>query len=531
MVLQKTDKTELSDKDILKYIADYELNTVPHLNDLWEYYKGKNVKISNRERPNPNNPDNKIIVSYGRKIVNTYVGYGYRSKYISYKPNIKKTEQEINNDEMDDPAYVEPDPVEKVYTNEMQILYNSNNEHIKTNRAGRNIAIFGLSYELLYMDSEYDPNATANNSIPKFFTVDPREMICLYDYSPEPKIIIGIRYYKLSDIEYKVEVYYKDRIERYVRYRTETNNTIGEWQLKKDAIPEYQNYFTDVPIIAFYRGDEMQSIIENILTLVDAYDVLMSDSMNEFDRFAFAYLIMKKFSLSNPIDKKDPAKLNATIKNIKQAKIFEGLDKDADIKFLTKDIPTAFINYMADKLKMEIHLQSHVPDFTTLTGALSGAAIDRLLFDFENLVSSDEADFDVALIRRGKLITDLLLKMKRSSIPVDSDFATMINISHKRNLPLDRNSFAMMAVQLVNGGFSRRMIVSQMPEDMVSDVEAELKWEKEEQDALTGPLDNSMNFGNSDVNNPSANEQKQIDDLVAGGMNEQDAKDQVMGGN
>jgi hypothetical protein len=107
----------------------------------------------------------------------------------------------------------------------------------------------------------------------------------------------------------------------------------------------------------------------------------------------------------------------------------------------------------------------------------------------------------------------------------------MINISHKRNLPLDRNSFAMMAVQLVNGGFSRRMIVSQMPEDMVPDVEAELKEEKEEQDALTGTLDNNMDFGSSDINTPSADEQKQINDLVAGGMNEQDAKDQVMGGN
>jgi SPP1 family phage portal protein len=521
MVLQKTSKIVLTSDDILKYIEDYECKTVPHLNDLWEYYKGKNVSITNRKATDPNNPNNKVIISYGRKIITTYTGYGYRPKYITYKPNIKKTEEEINNDEMNDPNYIEPDPVEKVFTNEIQIIFNTNNEHIKTNRAGRNLAIFGFGYELLYIDSEYDNKELNNKVVPKFFTVDPREMICLYDYSPEPKIIVGIRYYKIDDLTYKVEVYYKDRTERYIRYKEKSNN---KWLLKPDENSVSINMFTEIPIIAFYRGDEMQSVIENILTTIDSYDVLMSDSMNEFDRFAFAYMLFKKLSLTNPIDKKDPTKMAEALKDLKRRRVFEGLDKDADVKFLTKDIPTAFIEYMSKQLRDQIHAQSHVPDFTTLTGALSGAAIDRLLFDFENLVSSDEADFDCALIQRGKLITDLLIKLNR--IPQDSDFATMINISHKRNLPLDRNSFAMMAVQLVNGGFSRRMIVSQMPEDMVPDVEAELKEEEEEQNAMTGG-DNL--FGNIETQ-PSEDEQKQIDDLVASGINEQDAIDQVMGG-
>jgi SPP1 family phage portal protein len=502
MTLQKTSKIVLTNEDILKYIQDYEIKTVPRLNDLWEYYKGKNVKITNRKTPDPNNPDNKIIVSYGRKIVTTYTGYGYRPKYITYKPNIKKTEEQINSNEMhvSDATTNIPDPVEKVYTNEIQIIYNSNNEHIKTNRAGRNIAIFGFSYELLYVDSEYQLNDGQLNTLvaPKFFTVDPREMVVLYNYDPEPKIIMAIRYYKISDNEYKVEVYYKNMVERYVRYRDETNNTVNEWRLKADIEnPSTINFFSGIPVVAFYRGDEMQSIMENVLTLIDSYDVLISDSMNEFDRFAFAYLIMKRISLTNPQSKKDPITTSNALKELKRRRVFEGLDKDSDVKFLTKDIPTEFIEYMASKLKEEIHLQSHVPDFTTLTGALSGAAIDRLLFDFENLVSSDEADFDVALIRRGELITDFLVKLGRLS--KDSDFATMINISHKRNLPLDRNSFATMAQLLVNGGFSRRMIVSQMPEDMVPDVEAELEEEKKEYVAMNG-ADNLYNnideFGN-----------------------------------
>jgi SPP1 family phage portal protein len=491
MTLQKTNKAILTNEEILKYISDYEINTVKHLDDLWEYYKGKNVKITERKIPDNNNPDNKVIASYGRKIVTTYTGYGYRPKYITYKPNVKKTNTEIENTE-NDLSNEKTDPVEKKFCNEIQNIYKYNNEHIKTNRAGRNLGIFGFNYELLYIDSEYDKKELTNKAVPKFFTVDPRQMVVLYNYDPEPKIIIAIRFYPMNKNEYKVEVYYKDNMIPYIRYREETNNNVNEWKLKTDG-KVMPNYFNDVPVIAFYRGDEMQSIIENVLSLIDAYDVLMSDSMNEFDRFAFAYLIMKNISLTNPIDKKDPVKAAAALEKVKRRRIFEGLDKDSDIHFLTKDIPTQFIEYMARKLKEEIHLQSHVPDFTLLTGALSGAAIDRLLFDFENLVSSDEADFDVALIRRGEMITDYLIKM--NAIPRDSDFSMMINIMHKRNLPLDKNMYATLAYTLTTAGFSRKMIISQMPEDMVSDVEDELAEEEKERNDMVGIDGTSLNEG------------------------------------
>lgn len=490
MLLQKTTKTVLSSEDILKYISDYEAKTVPHLTDLWEYYKGKNVKILARKPPDQNNPDNKIVVSYARKLITTWTGYGARPKYITYKANIKKTSEEIEEDENIVEVKLE-EPTEKIYTNEIQNIYNANNETIKTNRAWRNIGIFGMAYELLYIDSDTDITDTEmpNKVMPKFITVDPREMIVLYDYSPEPKIVCGIRYYKLEDDTYKVEVYYNDHTETYIRKRKDQLSK--DWVLVRDQ-PNTINPYKKVPIITYYLGNEMQSIFENILSLIDAYDVLFSDSMNEFDRFAFAYLIMKKFGLTSPTDKKDPVKSADTIKQVKRRRVFEHLDKDADIRFLTKDIPTAFIEYMGKQLREQIHLQSHIPDFTLLTGALSGAAIDRLLFDFENLVSSAEADFDTGLIKRGEMITDLMISLKR--MPNDYDFSTMINIQHKRNLPLDRNSFAQLSLTLSSAGYSRRMIVSQMPEDMVPDVEQELREEKKEQLAMIGS-ENLFNEG------------------------------------
>lgn len=505
MTIKKTEKERLSPQDILKYISDYEHIDVPHLNELWEYYKGKNVKIKNRKAPDPNSPDNRLTISYGRKLVNTYTGYGYRPKYITYNPNIKS--KDFNEDVNIYDGSMEPPKEsveEKKYLKEIQAVFNVNNEHIKTNRAGRNTAIFGFAYELAYIDSEFKPmnDALPLKAIPKFFTVDPREMIVLYDYSPEPKKKIAIRYIKLDssdDVSYRnsvveefrsksnkeesdrylVEVYYRDRVEVYYRERKDKDSQ--GWILRSagETLP---NFFGEVPVVAFYMGDEMQSIMENVLTLIDAYDILFSDSMNEFDRFAFAYLIMKRFGITSPIDKKDPNKVSNALQLLKRRRVFENLEKDADIKFLTKDIPTPFIQYMAKEIREQIHIQSHIPDFTSekMNGA-SGIAIQRLMFDFENLVSSAEADFDIGLYERIKLITNILTKLG-----VTSGYPEMITISHKRNVPLNTIEFAQTAMIMSNAGFSRRSIVGIMPEDIIPNIEKELEYEEIENATLTG---------------------------------------------
>lgn len=479
MQIMKTEKETLTESEILDVIWNYEKKEVPELDKYWEYYKGKNVSIIKRKKADPNNPDNKLIVSYGRKLINTYTGYGYRPRYISYHPNIKIEDIDFE-DESDEKESTSS--VEKYYLSQIKAIFEVNNEHIKTNRAGRNTAIFGLSYEVLYIDREFDiyDKDFYLKAVPKFFTVDPRELILLYDYDPEPKPKIGIRFFKMDSVnKYKVEVYYKDEIIEYLRERKdEYDNT---WTLTR--IQSYPNYFEEIPIIAYYMGDEIQSIMSNVLTLIDAYDVLFSDSMNEFDRFAFAYLVMKKISLTNPIDKKDPTKFSSILELIKKRRVFEGLDKDADIKFLTKDIPTSFIQYMAKEIREQIHIQSHIPDFTNekMNGA-SGIAIQRLMFDFENLVSSAEADFDIGLYNRIALITHVMKKLK-------NDFygsPEMIRINHKRNVPLNTLEFAQTAMIMSNAKFSRRAIVGIMPEDIIPNVEKELQYEKEEEENLLG---------------------------------------------
>lgn len=498
MKIWKTDKEVLTPKDILGYIVEYEKKVIPSYNKLWDYYTGKNTKISSRKAPDPNNPDNIIPIPYGRKIVTTFTGYAYRPKYITYKPT--EAEWEANMSENSTPKDI-VDSGEgwkgnyKFYA-ELMHNFKINDEHIKSSRAGRNTAIFGVSYELFYLDGK----PTTNDKLPikaevKFFSVDPREIILLYDTSSEPKKKVAIRFYQVSDELYKVEVYYKEKIEL---YDMKVNSSMQEANTPAFQSSSYSesyasdekymikrigteiNYFGEIPVVAFYMGDEMTGLINPVIPLIDAYDTLISDSMNEFDRFAHAYLIMKQFGITDPTKKKEPGAVSRALQMLKRYRLFEYLGKDADIKFLTKDIPTGFIDYMSAFIQKQIHIQSHVPDFAVekFSGA-SGIAIQRLLFDFENVVSSAEADFDIALYERIRLISIIYEKLGRASgTPED------IVISHKRNTPLNLMEFAQTASIMKGAGFSSYLIADIMPDDIVPNIEEELRRQKEEREAI-----------------------------------------------
>lgn len=462
MGLLKTDKDVFTKEDILESIRIYERDEVPRLTELWEYAKGRNVHIKERKSPDngANNPDNRIPISYGKKIVNTYTGYALRPRYTTYKASSEVgTEAQENVQE---------------YMSQLQSIFNKNKEHLKTSKAGKNAAIFGRSYEIVYIDGEFsvEEKGISLKAVPRFFSVDPRELILFYDFSSEPKKKIGIRFYLVADNLYKVEIYYKDKTELWERYRDDESN---EWKLR--FIDSSPHFFEEVPIAAYYFGDDHVGILESVLPLIDAYDVLISDSMNEFDRFAYAYLVMKKFGLTDQTKKKDSSSFSQALRFLKFFRVFEWVPADADIKFLTKDIPTDFLRFMSDFLKEQIHIQSHVPDFTNREmSAMSGIAIQRLLFDFENVVSSAEAEFDVGLDERMSLITEILLKINKGK----NWNTEMIIISHKRNLPLDLKQFAEVAEIMKRAGFSKYLCADIMPDDVIPNVEEELERQRKE---------------------------------------------------
>ncbi len=471
MGLMKTSKTHLTNDEILSYIANYEATDVVEMNTLWSYYLGKNTKIKSRKKPDPNNPSYNLSVSYGRKLITTYTGYGWRPGYTSYKLS-KKDESVEEEDNIDVDALTVSD---KTMQN-LEDIFKKNKENIKTNRMGRNTAICGKHYELVYFDGELDEKLKVK-ALPKWIAIDPREMILLYNFDPDPKKVIAIHFYKIQEGWYKVEVIYPDQIEFYDR---KLDNDNGKWVLTTEKANK-QNYLKRIPVPAYYFGDEMSGIIRSVKDLIDAYDILVNDALAEFDRFAHAYLVMKKFGLTDAMKKKEPGVFDKALKLLKFRRVFEWVPADADIKFLTKDIPFQFIKFMTDLIREQIHIQSHVPDFTSekMGGDLSGTAVERLMFDFENVVSSAEADADVGLMERIELITE---GMKYAGIPAPNPWD--ITIAHKRNFRINLKEYADTALVLKNTGFSMYSITDWMPDEFIPNTRLELARQKKEADEL-----------------------------------------------
>ena len=139
MELLRSDKDRFDTKEIEQWIELYENQYVKGAEgyaNLWQYFLGNNPPILARQDPEPGNPGNKTPVAYGRKIVNTFTGYAYRPGYIRYSSD-------------DNEAYMA----------DMQRVFDDNQEPIMTQRAGRNTGIYGLAYELMYVEG-VDSNST-----------------------------------------------------------------------------------------------------------------------------------------------------------------------------------------------------------------------------------------------------------------------------------------------------------------------------------------------------------------------------------
>jgi len=431
--MTKTNLTDgrLTDDQIVEYIKFFSST---YFAENEKYYKGENPTITNRDSPDNTgeSPNNKVPVSYARKIINTVVGYMYKPGLIFYNSEKDKALDELHK------------------------IFNLNNEPLKSAQIGKQASLYGAGYELHYTDEK---------SQSRFCKINEREIIPLYDYSIEPQLIAAIRFYnvKESDGEVtKIHVYYPD--------------TIHNCQMTKGGggfkhIDETAHYYKQIPLVVYRNNEDEIGDFDTVKKLIDAYDVLMSDSLNEFDRFAWAYLILKGLTLETD----DEAE------NIKLKKIFE-VPIEGAVDFLTKDIPHDFIQFMSELIRKEIHKQTHVPDFldNAQTGdSLSGVAISKLLYDFEFIAATKEAYFKEGLQKRIELI-NAVLGIKSGKDAASGDVQIIMN----RNIPQNDKENAEIYGMLDGKGFSRETLMGRFANFVESPADELKKFEEEQGDSI-----------------------------------------------
>lgn len=409
-------ETELTAAIVKKLIDNHKQYDMPRLQKLEDYYLAKN-EILKRQMADPSKPNNKISNPYANYITDTLTGY-FMGEPVTYSSLDEKALEELN------------------------LIFEYNDEADENVELARSCSIYGVGYEMMYIDEE--------GSV-RFKRLDAKECIPIYDDTIENDLLYVIRYYLDKDIITDKTFMYIEVISRTDVSRYRANDTGANMEL----IESRPHYFGIVPI-AIYKNNEAETgDFENVISLIDAYDKLESDSLNDFEYFCDAYLALIGFTA----DTEDVAEM-------KQNRVIL-LDKDTDAKWLIKDEQDSTVENLKIRIDKDIHKFSKCPNLSdeNFAANASGVAIKYKLVGTENLISVKERKFKKGLQRRLELIS-LIQGVKLAGF----DWRA-IDITFTRNLPSNDTEIAEIVNKLSNV-VSKETLLAQIP--FVEDVQTEL---------------------------------------------------------
>ena len=404
------------------------------LQNYWNYYIG-NQKIMRKQASDIGKPCNRVMTNYCYNIVQNYKGY--------------LTGIDI--------AYTSDQELDMVFD-----VLNYNDCHTVDSQLLQDALIYGVAYEIAYIDEEGNQ---------RFKTLNPMTCFPIYDNTLNQDLKYAVRLYMDDLIEkdsYIVEVYSDKWVRTY-------KSTMGFKSF--NLIKEEPHYFGMVPITVFQLNENRKSIFDQIITLQDAYNELLSAEVDDFQSFADAYLVLKGMMGTDPEDLADMKRNRALL-----------LDSDADASYLTKNISDTQIENMLNNINDAIHKIANSPDFNDeKLLAQSGIAMRYKLVGFENASSAIEAEMRKALQRRIELICAIANLKGSESVWRD------IKIIFTRNLPTNLTETAQV-VNSLRGLVSDQTLLSLLP--FITDTQAEMDRLAEEKQANYSLYSNSFPTGN-----------------------------------
>ena len=394
------------------------MNDLPRLLELENYYNTKN-KIINRTMADPAKPNNKIANPYASYITDTLTGY-FVGEPITYNSNDKTLLQDLS------------------------MIFEYNDEADENMELAKNASIFGVAYEMLYFSEE--------DKMIRFKPLSPKEVIPIFDKSVEGNLLAVIRYYDdynvVEDKTYTIiEVIDAVGVSRY--QSTKGSNTLT-------LLENYPHYFGMVPVAIYKNNEEERGDFEPVISLIDAYDTMESDSVNDFAYFVDCYLALYGFTAEAE-----------DVQKMKENRILL-MDEGTSAEWLVKNSNDTTIENMKNRLDADIHKFAKCPNLADKEFAsnASGIAIKFKTLGTENLVAIKERKFKRGLQQRLELMSMI------SSVLREGFDWRAIDIVFTRNLPSNDVDIANM-VNSLRDIVSDETLLAQIP--FVDDVQAEIE--------------------------------------------------------
>ena len=426
--------TDISSTDItpeiaVKYIKRHQQEELPRLLSLQDYYDGRHP-IRYRHKQSDNLCNNRLTTNHASYIADFSSAYLLGSP-VSYTGN---DAQEVF------------DALRKA------------DSATQDAALALDCAIFGQAFDMVYMSDDDQP-------CPKLARLSPLNTFVVYDDTVEQAPVFAVYYFPVHDDNGACIGY---------RCTTQTDRLIYDFDattsMTVSAVNDVrEHYFGMVPINEIYNNGRRRGDFEAVLSLIDAYNLLQSDRVNDKEQFVNALLIIKGASLGDDDDDKI-----ATIEALKAHGVMEIPGDGADAYYLVRQFDENNVEVLKRSICDDIHKISCVPDMTdeNFAANASGVAMKYKLLGLEQLTKTKERYFSEGLRYRLQLIANVL--------GVNLDVST-VDITFKRSLPANELEIAQTVTQL-QGLVPLETLLAQIP--FVPDAKAaadELRQEQEKE--------------------------------------------------
>lgn len=383
-------------------------------------------------------PNNKIANSYASYITDTLVGY-FMGKPVSYNADDDKVLEELN------------------------MIFEYNDEADENIELAKNASIYGVAYEMLYMSEEEV----------RFKSLDPKQCIPIFDDTIDSNLLAFIRYYDNYDVVQDKTITIIELITDTTITRYQCGNNYNDFTL----LDSYKHYFGMVPIAIFKNNEEELGDFETVISLIDAYDKLESDSLNDFEYFVDAYLALYGFT-AEPED----------IQQMKENRVLL-MDEGTSAEWLTKNVSDNNIENIKNRIDADIHKFAKCPNMADKEFAsnASGVAIKFKLLGTENKVSIKERKFKRGLQQRLELLATI------NGVLSDGFDWRSVDIVFSRNIPSNDTDIANM-VNTLSGIVSEETLLAQLPfienvQDEIERLDADREKNKENNPFFQSSMD------------------------------------------
>ena len=390
-------------------------------------------------------PDNRLVANLPHYIVDTYNGF-----FLGIPPKIT-----LDNDSDNQ---------------KLQQWNDTNSLQDKLNEISKQADIYGRSLAFVYQDEDAQT---------KIAFSAPDEAFMVYDNTVARKPLAFVRYWTDNRSLLNGMIYYADEVRSFV------GNELT------DSKP---NPFGIVPAVEFYDNEERQGVFDNVKTLVDALDRVMSQKANQVEYFDNAYLKILGVDLDQDGDGKPDADLIGN-------QMIYSPDADATnatVDFISKPDGDNMQEHIIDRLVSMIYQISMVANLNdeAFAGNSSGVALKYKLLPMVNMAANKERKFTEALRSLYRIVFSVGTILNDQQKDAWQD----LNFQFKRNLPANLADEAQTASTLM-GITSHETALSTL--SFVDDPKAEMQRIQEEQKAT---MQNALK------NSPSAPDQVKDDD-------------------